>query len=797
MCDHYVNVRSVSGECNNLDNPSFGKVNDTMGGVLLSKVDRTYKCYEEYNGWQCYYNNSGNLVPIPKERDVVRFIHQESANMIGKVSDTPVSDYYNSMVTAMGVFLAHEIVGTEATASSSPADAPCVPFCGDFMAFEDQRIYMSDVGWDDSVQDCDYLDMNCTDEFLFEPLGAPPFLLQGSRKTYLGIPNFDRIVPWMGRLRHNKKEVVSGDGKMSPVNMVTSYLDLSNVYSSNITRHNMLLANDFNVTGKLRTSTIDSTMMLAHTDERTGYCSFTEFVLPNNSTVFSDGTYLHEKDCWENGVTDSNFGDPWCYESNEGWKIVDLDTVVSTCAHCFPLPGSFSMNIGGRCSAQDRIAGKCLPSNERRELCQISAARNNLQPEEYVISFTTGLLPEGVIYDWLPTAEDVGETFNADFFRNYGFPQYTSIAGDGRAHENIMLNYLQVLYLREHNRIASVIRQHCNSYSRKHKWIKCCAEYQTNGEWDGQKIFDHARIMNSGRFQFHVDNYLKEILGDRNRYKNDYDPTLNVKTPMEMAIASRKHTLVPERLFAKNNCNEKITQYVNSGVEGPNAHEWLNSYQWLAAQRDDFIALGLVSEPMGKSDELTILNVNFPIFAGTAGVSVPSFTLNRARDHNLGTYDEVYEHYFGKRFTENCIDSTALSCFQLLSNNDDLADKLYVLYGDVKLIDLWTGFLIEKKPRRSIDGVLQTKIQLDFFDKVRRGDRFWYKNGDQFNRAEMREFKKYTLRELIILHANDPEMMKRVLPRNIYKQLDEDEFDDSDECTDVIYNKYMPGFEIN
>ncbi len=791
-CQNYFEFRSVSGSCNNLLYPEYGAFNRTMDGVLFSSNDRKYECYNDNdNDWHCGYNITGEFYELPKERDVIRFIHQLHANMIGKPDKTPVDSYYNSLVTAMGVFIGHEIAATEATASSTPADSPCTPFCGDFLTDIDQRLYLTDVHWDDSVVECDYTNRNCSDEMLFEPIGAPPFLLQGDRKTYLGNPNFNRLVPWLSKIRHNKQEVISGDGKLSPMNMVTPYLDLSNVYSANQTRHEMLLADDFAHTGKLKTSVISD--LPGQTDERTGYCSFTEYVTPNNGTKHAETAYFSEKTCWEAGAPLQNFTEPWCYKNGSEWNIVDIATTASTCALCYPTPGSFPMNIGERCSVADRDAGKCLPSTRRRELCIQSAERNNLEPHEYVLSFTTGLSPSGMVENWLPTAADVGETFNADFFRNYGFPEHTSIAGDGRGHENLMLNYFQVLYLREHNRIAQIIKDKCNCGLKKFAWIKSCDYYRhPNGIWKGEMIYNHARIINSGRFQYHVDNYLKEVIGDRPKYKrkSGYDQTIDPKTPMEMAIASRKHSIVPETLYAVDNCGNKITKYVNSGVEGPNAHEWLNSYQWVAAQKEDFILYGLASESMAKSDEISILNVNFPIFVGSAGVSVPTLTLNRARDHNLGTYDEVHEAYFGEKFTDRCQDTTSLSCFKKLAFSDALADKLHAVYGDVKLVDLWTGFLTEKKYRRSIDGKLHTKVQTTFFDNIRKGDRFWYKNANQFTKAEMKEFKKYSLRDLFIIHANDPEAMDRVLGRNIYRKLNEYDFDDAGECGP--HDTYMP-----
>lgn len=114
-----------------------------------------------------------------------------------------------------------------------------------------------------------------------------------------------------------------------------------------------------------------------------------------------------------------------------------------------------------------------------------------------------------------------------------------SFPGDARANQNPQLTVLQVIYLREHNRLARILGQ-------------------LNPHWDDETIFQEARKINIAQHQqITYYEWLPIFLGEEillqsgiiwhtNGFVNDYDDTADPTILNEHATAAFRyfHTLI-------------------------------------------------------------------------------------------------------------------------------------------------------------------------------------------------------------------------------------------------------------
>lgn len=821
---------SLSGHCNNLDNPDYGSWLRPFGGALVGTNDREYVCNptagpvdpqtseidrEKGRHWECgyYYPLTDSYVQLPLERDVMRFLHQTSSiEMFTTGPTTPNSTEYNQLLVGfINMFIGHELQATVGEKfSTAPVLSPECPFpvCGDWSSLDRrQRMYLTENDDLNEFVDvtCTAFDHeNCTDEILFNDLSLPfpPFsFFKGFRKKYLGFPfdpfsPGDPFVPWQSVIAQVQNEVVPGDSKKAPVTAASTWFHLHTVYGSNATRLDLIKDPGFDSNGKMWTRTIDGSQFHGQGDQQTNYCSLTEVVYANGATVEGVSSYPTAGQCWTQGTASyPSMTDPYCYRTGGGhggppeeWWIIDHDTTGSAVgtsdpcmSHSCDLTESHRvLNIGGSCTTARRENGDCLPSDVIRTQCDEAAARHNLEPTQYINSYTANLKFDTVIDDWFPTAYDAGIDFNGDFFLPYAHPKETSVCGDERCHSNIALNYFQLLYLREHNSLAQEIRDFaCKPFwmRRKKRWIQPCSYYydhQTH-KWDGQKIYDDARMINIGQAQHHFKTVMERLLNHRFRYRKwtSYDDTIDPRIKFEAALAHRGHTHVAHAIHAKDACGADVARFHAGGVEGRNAGDYHNTHQYFAAGSVDNILYGLADQQMPLEDHLTemFLNLPGPGITQRSGINIPSTTVFRGRDGGSKTYAEVRQEYFGSLPTECENDPMSLDCFRKLiddTNDPQLPEKYQALYKDAFLIDLWPGYVGEHRRHGSIFGKTQAKVMIKQLENTFYGDRFWYQNANQHNRHVRRRMRKYSLRDLVVKHSDDSDAVDEVLDLDLF-----------------------------
>ena len=114
-----------------------------------------------------------------------------------------------------------------------------------------------------------------------------------------------------------------------------------------------------------------------------------------------------------------------------------------------------------------------------------------------------------------------------------------------------------------------------------------------------------------------------------------------------------------------------------------------------------------------------------------------SLNIQRGRDHGLESFNRTRALFGLRPYRE----------FYEITSDEDLAERLERLYGDVDDIDLWVGGLAEDHVDGALLGPTFYTIVSDQFIRLRDGDRFYYEK--MYRGRELREMKRTTLADVI------------------------------------------------
>lgn len=366
---------------------------------------------------------------------------------------------------------------------------------------------------------------------------------------------------------------------------------------------------------------------------------------------------------------------------------------------------------------------------------------------------------KGNFGEWLPTLSDVGDPHRTvvpasnqlilDTVQNIG-PR-TIAAGDGRSGENYVLQVLQGLFLREHNRLAREFKA-------------------ANPHWSDERLFQAARRQNIAQYQAIVMyEYLPSLLlrdysrvGRYHGYDRFVDPTAS----QLFAFAFRfGHTTVPNVFSLKNRCGGPA---FNSSRDGP------RSGQSFAGQMGaDQIAL--VGEPENILHAALFtkgakIDVQFPDSLRTIrGANTDIIVQNqmRAAENGIPGYNNIRKLWHGAPHpdlyqwpgcspaTETSPGPDPLACFLYMNSNVTVATILREEYQKVNKINFYTAVVAEE-PRKAAVGQTSARIIADQFRRSRDGDRWWFESNDAgFTRREVKDLKR-NMKMKTLLDRNFP-----------------------------------------
>ncbi|CAH1962657.1 unnamed protein product [Acanthoscelides obtectus] len=333
------------------------------------------------------------------------------------------------------------------------------------------------------------------------------------------------------------------------------------------------------------------------------------------------------------------------------------------------------------------------------------------------------------------------------------------MAGDTRVNQNPQLTLLQVVLLREHNRLANALAQ-------------------INSHWDDETLFQEARKINIAQHQYITyyewlpiyigfGNSLKNrIIYQTSDFVNDYDDTVDPSILNEHATAAFRffHSLIQGNL-------DLVTEERNS-YGTLRLSDWFNRPQ-IIEERNNFddLSRGLNTQPQDASDQFHTSEITQFLFrAGQQfGQDLKAFDVQRNRDHGLASYNEV------RQFCGLPRANSFNDFLDVMSSKN--VEQLARLYESPEDVDLTVGGSLEQLVPGTLAGPTFLCILTEQFYRSRVGDRFFFENSGTtgFTLEQLNEIRKTSISRLLCDNGNSvramqPRGFERISPSNAVVQ---------------------------
>ncbi|XP_023933907.2 peroxidase isoform X2 [Bicyclus anynana] len=310
--------------------------------------------------------------------------------------------------------------------------------------------------------------------------------------------------------------------------------------------------------------------------------------------------------------------------------------------------------------------------------------------------------------EWPP--QDPNVTLTCESAQSPNEPCY--LAGDIRVNQNPQLTILQIIVLREHNRIADALSA-------------------INPHWDDETLYQEARRIVIAELQ-HINyyEYLPIFLGYDNMvknkliypgahsYVNDYNPNVDPTVLDEHATAAFRHfhTLIRGYLQLISE-NRRLAGIVRLS-------DWFNRPLLVELENAfDDLTRGLTFQPQDYSDQFWDSEITQFLFKrnNTFGGDLRATDIQRGRDHGLGSYVATRA-------------SCGLSVPKSFHEMTDFIPKqnvqlLELIYEHPEDVDLVVAGSLETNVPGAQTGPTFLCIITEQFYRTRVGDRFFFENG--------------------------------------------------------------------
>ena len=302
-------------------------------------------------------------------------------------------------------------------------------------------------------------------------------------------------------------------------------------------------------------------------------------------------------------------------------------------------------------------------------------------------------------------------------------PNLQFFVGDSRNIEHIGLTSLQVLFIREHNRLA-------DGLSERHS------------DWSDEQVFQRAKKLVQAEIQAITFNeYLPSIgidLSDYSGYNSSVNPQLSNEYILLAAFATGSQMA------------DGWLQFDEGLNESPSGHLDLRDGFWttsslIEAGGIDTTIRGAAYDTQREMDLAVIPSLRNLMSGAMWGgwMDDCAMDIQRGRDRGLTDYNSLREGLGLGRVTN----------WSDISSDVDSQQKLALAYSDVDSIDAYIGIMAEDRLESSIYGETQQMLVLDQFQRIRDADRFWYENDAELN-SLISEFNSLRLSDIILRNSN-------------------------------------------
>jgi len=292
------------------------------------------------------------------------------------------------------------------------------------------------------------------------------------------------------------------------------------------------------------------------------------------------------------------------------------------------------------------------------------------------------------------------------------------LAGDVRANEQVGLTAMHTLFVREHNHWADRIAA------------------ATPGT-DDETIYQMARAIVAAELQAITYNeFLPVVLGSNALAPyHGYDPGVSPEIANVFATAAYRfgHSMLsPElrRLDARG-------RVIAAGDLG--LRDAFFQPQVIVDDGIEPLLRGLAKQQAQEVDNQIVDGVRNFLFGepGAGGFDLASLNIQRGRDHGLPGYNQVRRD-FGLPAVTSIAD---------VSPDPNVQACLAAAYSSIDDVDPWVGGLAEPHVAGGLVGETWHAILSDQFERLRDGDRFWYRG--YLPRAVVRMVERQSLAKII------------------------------------------------
>ena len=274
------------------------------------------------------------------------------------------------------------------------------------------------------------------------------------------------------------------------------------------------------------------------------------------------------------------------------------------------------------------------------------------------------------------------------------------LAGDVRANEQAALTAMHTLFVREHNRLARLLR-----FFRPHL--------------SGDEIYAQARRIVGAEIQAITFNEFLPILLGKGAIAPyaGYDPAVDAGISNIFSTASYRfgHSLLSAQLLRLRKNGKPI-----AAGHLPLRDAFFDPARITDEGGIEPLLRGLAKQRCQEVDTKVVDAVRNFLFGppGAGGFDLVSLNIQRGRDHGLPGYNQA----------RVALGLAPVAAFSGITSDDALADALAALYGNVNDVDVWVGGLAEDHLPGAMVGELIFTVLKDQFERLRDGDRFWYEN---------------------------------------------------------------------
>ena len=301
-------------------------------------------------------------------------------------------------------------------------------------------------------------------------------------------------------------------------------------------------------------------------------------------------------------------------------------------------------------------------------------------------------------------------------------PNLNFFTGDSRNLEHIGLTSLQVLFIREHNRLADGLSVR-------------------NTDWNDEQIFQRTKKLVQAEIQAITYNeYLPSIgivLNDYSGYNSSINPQLSNEYILLAAFATGSQM------------SDGWLQFDEGLNESTSGHLDLRDGFWttsslIEAGGIDSTIRGAAYDTQREMDLSVIPSLRNLMSGAMWGgwMDDCAMDIQRGRDRGITDYNSLREGLGLDRVTN----------WGGISSDIDSQQKLAAAYSDVDSIDAYIGVMAEDRLESSIYGETQMMLVLDQFQRIRNGDRFWYENDAELNSLTS-EFNSLSLSDVILRNS--------------------------------------------